>query len=49
MLDLYADSGTNVAGNSAQRSYYTQDGVHPNAVGQKLIADLITNRIEYSI
>ena len=46
MLDLYANSGTNVALNATQRSYYTQDGVHPNAVGHKMIADIIYNYIE---
>ena len=46
MLDLYATSGTNVAGNATQRSYYTKDGVHPNAVGQALLADLIYTYIE---
>ena len=49
MLDLYAKSGTNVAGNSTQKNYYTIDGVHPNAVGQKLLADLIYNFIEYQL
>lgn len=46
MLDLYATSGTNVAGNSTQRSYYTQDGVHPNATGHALLASLIYTYIE---
>jgi lysophospholipase L1-like esterase len=49
MLDLYATSGTNVAINSTQRSYYTQDGVHPNAVGHALLADLIYTFIEYQM
>lgn len=46
MLDLYATSGTNVAGNSTQRNYYTQDGVHPNATGHALLASLIYTFIE---
>lgn len=49
MLDLYANSGTCFSKNTAQRNAFTFDGMHPNAAGHKLIADLIADYIEYNV
>lgn len=49
MLDLYANSGTNFAAISAQRTQYAPDGMHPNIAGHKLIADMIAEYIEHRI
>ena len=49
MLDLYSCSGTCVSINETQRDLYTIDGIHPNANGHSLIADIIFNAINYMI
>ena len=45
VLDLYSNSGMDIAHNTTVRNYYTIDGVHPNAAGHERLALLIANKI----
>ena len=45
VLDLFANSGIYPA-NLAHRAKYTADGLHPNDLGHKIIANSIINFIE---
>lgn len=48
VLDLFANSGIYPA-NPAHREKYTADGLHPNDLGHKIIANMVTDFIENSI
>ncbi len=49
VLDLWAESGMDIRRNNDVTSYFTQDGIHPNATGHQRIADRLFSFIEYRI
>lgn len=48
-LDLYAESGMDVANNTTHKSLFTTDGVHAKPAGHLRVAQRIFSKIEYGM
>lgn len=48
-LDLYSESGMDVAHNATHKSLYTSDGVHAKDAGHEVIAKKVFAKIEYGM
>lgn len=48
-LDLYSESGMDIAHNETHKSTFSTDGVHAKDAGHKVIAEKIFNKIEYGM
>jgi lysophospholipase L1-like esterase len=48
-LDLYSESGMDIAHNSTHKSLFSSDGVHANDNGHQVVADKIFTKIEYGM
>lgn len=48
-LDLYSESGMDIAHSSTHKELFSTDGVHANDAGHKVIANKIFTKIEYNI
>jgi lysophospholipase L1-like esterase len=48
-LDLYSESGMDIAHNSTHKSLFSSDGVHANDNGHQVVADKIFTKIEYGL
>ena len=46
MLDLFAESGMNIAFNEIHRYLYSVDGVHPNVEGHYVVARKIADFLD---
>jgi lysophospholipase L1-like esterase len=48
-LDLYSESGMDVANNATHKSLFTTDGVHAKPAGHKRVAERMFSKIEYGM
>lgn len=48
-LDLYSESGMDVANNTTHKTLFTTDGVHAKPAGHKRVAERMFSKIEYGM